>query len=416
MRLQTVEKPQKHFVIDVSEKGITKKQLEDLKNEDWLIKMAGGEGLIFSNHVLNYYLDEEYRHGKTILTSGSGLLKTKSSGERKKLLLDYLLEKSPKFLILDNPFDSLDKEKVTWFKKKLETLSQTTLLIQLFRRREDILPFYNSALVYSYKGFSESKLKKHYLEMIDAFKTKHEIPTPIARYESLPKTLVAFKDVSVSFGDKPVIDRISWEIEQGETWHLKGPNGSGKTTLLSMITGDNTKGYGKELYIFGRKKGSGESVWEIKQKIGYFTASMTERFDGMHSVLEMVISGLHDSVGLYKKPTTLEILKAEEWIDIIGLSTKKDKTFRALDEVQKRLVLIARAMIKHPPMLILDEPTSSLNSTGAVLLVNLINKVAEGSNTAILYVSHREEKGLKFKNSIELRPSQNGSRAVIVRY
>lgn len=412
MRLQTIEKPQKHFVIDVSEKGITKKQLEDLKNEDWLINRAGGEGLIFSNHVLEYYLDEEYRHGKTILTAGSGLLKTKSSGERKKLLLDYLLEKSPKFLILDNPFDFLDQEKVTWFKKKLEALSQTTLLIQLFRRREDILPFYNSALVYTYKGFSESKLKKHYLEMIDAFNTKHQIPTPIARYENLPETLVAFNDVSVSFGNKPVIDSISWEIKQGEAWHLKGPNGSGKTTILSMITGDSTKGYGKELYIFGRKKGSGESVWEIKKKIGYITATLTERFDGMHSVLEMVISGLYDSVGLYQRPTSLEVTKAEEWLELIGLSDKKEYTFRRLNEVQKRLVLIARAMIKHPPLLILDEPTSGLDTRGAQLLVQLVNRIAAARETAMLYVSHREEDGLNFKHTLELEPSQTGSRAL----
>ena len=403
----------KHYAFDVSQQALTFSQLKELRDAQWLIDEAGSNGLIFSNHTLNHYLDEEYRHGKTILTSADEDLKSKSSGERKKLLLDYLLQQNADFLILDNPFDALDVEKVAWFKKKLHSLSTSTTLIQLYRRADDLLPFINTRLTYSDKSFHKAKLTRTKIAAVINPEFS-KIPEPLARYENIPQSLIRFNEVSVSFGDKAVIDTLSWEIKKGESWHLKGPNGSGKTTLLSMITGDNTKGYGKELYIFGRKKGSGESVWEIKQKIGYFTTTMTERFDGMHTVLEMVISGLHDSVGLYLKPITLEIARAEEWIELIGLTALKSKTFRTLDEVQKRLVLIARAMIKHPPLLILDEPTSSLNTQGAQLLVKLINQIAGASDTAIIYVSHRAEPGLAFNTLLELQPTPSGSKGVFI--
>ncbi|RXG15729.1 molybdate transport system ATP-binding protein [Leeuwenhoekiella aestuarii] len=414
MKESNTDTKRKHYAYDVSQQALSFSQLKVLQDADWLTEEAGGSGLIFSNDTLNYYLDEEYRHGKTILTSAQDDLNSKSSGERKKLLLDYQLSQNPSFLIVDNPFEGLDVEKVTWFKEKLQELATHITVIQLYRRAEDVLPFINTGLVYEQKIFR--KIEFQPTDIASDFNAKFsKIPLPLERYEKLPESLVKFNDVSVSFDGKPIINTISWEIKKGEAWHLKGPNGSGKTTLLSMITGDSTKGYGKELYILGRKKGSGESVWEIKKKIGYITATLTERFDGMHSVIEMVISGLYDSVGLYQKPTSLEVTKAEEWLELIGLSDKKEYTFRKLNEVQKRLVLIARAMIKHPPLLILDEPSSGLDTRGAQLLVQLVNRIAAARETAILYVSHREENGLNFENTLELKPSQTGSKALFKR-
>ena len=324
-----VNTTKQHYAIAVTEEVLTKKQLKELLKAAWLIEEAGGEGLLFSNHILEEYLDEEYRHGRSILTDEHERLQTKSSGERKKLLLDYQLGQQPKFLILDNPFDALDTEKVKWFKEQLEALKETTVLIQVYRREEDVLPFCTQGLQYQEGEFIKTKLprKEH---SGDPTLAVYPIPEPLASFQDIPEALIVLKNVSVSFGEKPVLDSISWTVKRGTSWHLKGPNGSGKTTLLSMITGDSIKGYGKELYLFGRKKGTGESVWEIKQKIGYFTTTMTERFDGMHDVKNMIISGLYDSVGLYQKPTTLEIATAEAWLKVIGLTTYSTKPFRSL--------------------------------------------------------------------------------------
>lgn len=189
-----------------------------------------------------------------------------------------------------------------------------------------------------------------------------------------------------------------------------GPNGSGKTTLLTMITGDNPKAYGQDLTIFGHKRGSGESIWDIKKKIGYVTPSMTTLFRGWNTVEKMVISGLVDSIGLYKKPSELQKQIAGEWIELIGLEDLRLSRFSSLSEVQQCMVLIARAMIKHPPLLILDEPAHGLDDVNAKLLCALINKIATEGQTTIIYVSHRKEPGLEAKQVFELVLCKDGSK------
>ncbi|MEE3224471.1 MAG: ATP-binding cassette domain-containing protein [Bacteroidota bacterium] len=392
---------QTHYAIATSNAPLSKQQLNELKDQAWLKEEAGPFGLVFSNHTLDAYLDEEYRHGNSILTKDGDLLKTKSSGERKRLLLAYQLAQNPDFLILDNPFDALDIQRVASLKKELQELAKSTVLLQLFRRSDEVLPCCTVGLTYQEGQFVKVDLVT---EQHTSVSINHEqkLPEPLEAFKNVPDELISFRNVSVSFDEKPVLKDITWTVKRGSSWHLKGPNGAGKTTLLSMVTGDSTKGYGKELYLFGKKKGSGETVWEIKQKIGYFTSAMTERFDGMHDVQSMIISGLYDSVGLYQKPTTLEQARAEEWLVLLGLKQLSGARFRTLNEVKKRLILIARAMIKHPPLLILDEPTAALNDTGAALIVSLINKIAASGSTSVLYVSHKEEVGLELFNELLL--------------
>ncbi|WP_051621134.1 ATP-binding cassette domain-containing protein [Leeuwenhoekiella sp. MAR_2009_132] len=405
-------KTRTHYALDVSQTNVSKKDVIKLASLDWLIKEAGETGLIFSESTLNYYLDEEYRHSKKILTAYNDSLLTKSTGERKKLLLNYQLKQNPDFLILDNPFDALDVDTVIWFKEKLKQLSESTTLIQLYKRSKDVLPFIITSIVLKEGNFIKTTFQKedsYNVELLPA----GDFPMSLNDFSNIPQSLIRFEKVYVDFNEKPVLKDITWEIKKGESWHLKGPNGAGKTTLLSMITGDSTKGYGKDLYIFDRKKGTGESVWEIKQKIGFFTTHMTERFEGMHTVIEMILSGFYDSVGLYKKPTTLEIKIAQDWLSFMNIEFLKEKRFRDLDEAHKRMVLIARAMIKHPPLLILDEPTSALNAIGAARVVQLLNKIITSGKTAVIFVSHRTEAQLNLSHTFELIKTASGSRGFI---
>jgi len=216
-------------------------------------------------------------------------------------------------------------------------------------------------------------------------------------------------DVSVSYDGRQILNKISWTINASEFWQIVGPNGSGKSTILSLITGDNPKGYGQDLILFGRKKGSGETVWDIKQNIGYFTSTMTQFFSRMDSIEKMVISGFFDSVGLYIIPSELQVKTAHDWLKIIGLYEDRNKPFCFLPLGRQRIILVARAMVKHPPLLILDEPTSGLDDTNVAIFTALINKIAAESTSAILYVSHRAEKGLTPQYVYELIPGNNGS-------
>lgn len=380
---------------------------------DTFPELHGKKGVLFSNVTLEKFIDEEFLHENFELTNNTGRsIRTFSSGEQKKALLNYLLSKKPDFLILDNPFDALDVASVSHLKNELNTISKHMPIIQVFKRENDLLPFIthakridNGVLVYS-NGI------KQYLNKYNqptTYNFNGTIPEPIEHYRIECSELIKFSNVNVHYNDRPILNNINWTIKHGEFWQLKGPNGSGKTTILTMINGDNPKAFGENILIFGRKKGSGENVWQIKKLIGYFTPSMMELFKHRHTAEQMVISGLVDSIGLYRKATDIQKHLAEKWLKLIGVFDKKDTAFVMLSQIQQRMILIARAMIKHPPLLILDEPSTGLDDYNASVLSELINKMACESSTAILYVSHRTEPNLKPSFTYKLVPSQNGS-------
>lgn len=182
-----------------------------------------------------------------------------------------------------------------------------------------------------------------------------------------------------------------------------------------MITGDNPKGYGQDLTLFGRRKGTGETVWSIKNNIGYVTPAMTDLFTASHTLEQMLMSGFYDSIGLYNKPSDLQIKLAKQWLTLIEMDKLSKKPFFMLSTGQQRMALIARAMVKHPPLLILDEAIAGLDDHNASLVISLINKIANESESTILYVSHRNEAGLFPRNIFQLFPSEEGSGGVVMK-
>lgn len=371
-------------------------------------------GSLFSKLAIERFIDEEDRHGNKIITKDhEQSLRSMSSGEQKKALLHYLLAKQPEFMILDNPFDNLDIDSQEKLTLTLAAESIRTVFVLLISRRVDLLPF-----IMNHAILDKLELKVQYdlnsigpQLMAEPFSGK--IPEPPQKWKYTTNELITLQNINVRFGNKPILQDICWTIKKGAFWQLIGKNGSGKTTLLSMITGENPKGYGQELYLFGRKKGSGESIWDIKRKIGYFTPAMTDKFTGYHSVENMIISGLNDSIGLYIKPSEAQQRLAKEWLELIGMWPSRDRHFHDLSMGQKRLVMTVRAMIKHPMLLILDEPTAGLDDTSAALLVALVNKMARESAIATIFVSHRKEPGLDPDQVFELQLHEKGSKGVI---
>ncbi|TKG90781.1 ATP-binding cassette domain-containing protein [Puteibacter caeruleilacunae] len=394
------------------ESPFIKKLLRGNAPEPFLL-LEGKKGVLFSNHTLNRFIKEEAIHDDYTLTEGEHRsIRTFSSGEQKKALLNHLLSKNPDFLILDNAFDILDKASQKLLKGRLTELSQQMPIIQIFRRKENVLPFVDKIVRFEDDKIIFTGTTNEYqalYQQTKSFSLNGNIPPALVDFDPMDDPLIAFKNVTVSYDDRCILNNINWEINQGDFWQLMGPNGSGKTTLLTMITGDNPKAYGKDITLFGKKKGSGESVWDIKKKIGYVTPAMTTLFRGRHTVESMVISGLHDSIGLYNKPSFMERDLAAKWIELIGMTDIKDKWFSHLSEGQQCMVLIARSMIKHPPLLILDEPTHGLDDYFVSILIELVNKIAAESRTTIIYVSHKDEKGLEPEITFELIPDKSGS-------
>ncbi len=370
-------------------------------------------GVLFSSISLNEFIEDEEKHeGWTVSKQFNRGIRNLSSGEQKKVLLGYLLSQNPDFIILDNPFDNLDITSQASLLDTITSLSENISVIQLINRNRDFLPFIKHAVSLEDNKIIEIEDLNHYLSQSKINKTSKgavPVPPPIKEYMLESNELVNFRDVTVSYEDRVIVKDINWTINRGDFWQLVGPNGSGKTTLLTMINGDNPKAYNQNLTLFGKRKGTGETVWEIKQKVGYLTPSMTDLFSTRHTVEEMIISGFLDSIGLYKKPSDMQIRLADEWLELIEMSHLKKAVFCSLSLGQQRLTLVARAMVKHPPLLILDEAMSGLDDHNAAIVSSLINKIAAESTTTILFVSHRIEEGLSPNKIFELTPTESGS-------
>ena len=402
------------FLSNGSDKNLLIEQILSKNLSGILVNFNKIEGVLFSKISVAALLEEEERHGFTEVTKSlNRSFKSMSSGEQKRIFLHYLLVQKFDFMILDNPFDNLDIATRESLKTMFCEASKKITFIQLVHRERDLLPFIESILTFENKhNFILQPDKQVFLQQYHASQKNHftgEIPPPLRLYENVQHELIKFQNVKVNYNEKPILQDITWTIRKGEFWHLRGPNGSGKTTILSMVTGDNPKGYGQNLTLFGIKKGSGESIWTIKENIGYVTPSMVDLFSTRHTLAQMLISGFHDSIGLYIYPTDSQIDTANSWLKLIEMEEFTDKLFCLLSAGQQRMALVIRAMIKHPPLLILDEPIAGLDDFHSLLVVSLINKIADESNTAILYVSHQEEEGLFPKQIFELIPTENGA-------
>jgi len=367
------------------------------------------KGILFSDITIQKFIEKEEQYDicEAAPKELNRKLRTFSAGEQKKEFLKYCLNQNPDYIILDNPFDHLDHASRKILADTLEGLSKSLGFVQLVNRAEDMLSFIeNKARI-----IDDSFVLKPIDNSSSNTKKTHttQIPKPLHSFEDNEAILVKMEGVSVSYNERPIVNSIFWTIKQGEFWQLVGPNGSGKSTILSMITGENPKGYGQDLYLFGRKKGSGESVWDIKKNIGIFSTSMTHLFKRNQTLEQMILSGFFDSIGLYTQPTGLQKQIAAQWLDVIGMSSLKNKSFLSLSLGQQRVILIVRAVLKHPPLIILDEPLEGLDDSNSALVTDLINLLIQETNMTIIYVSHRMEPALKPTSIFELIPSETGS-------
>ncbi|MGH2647015.1 MAG: ABC transporter ATP-binding protein, partial [Ginsengibacter sp.] len=198
-------------------------------------------------------------------------------------------------------------------------------------------------------------------------------------------------DTNVTYNNRKILDHINWEVNKGECWSVSGHNGSGKSTLLSLITGDNPQAFANEIYLFDRKKGSGESIWDIKQKIGYVSPELHHYFESSCSCFEVVASGLFDTIGLFKVLSEKQKLIVTEWMSLLQIENFGKKLFKQLSNGEQRLVLLARALVKNPPLLILDEPCQGLDIEVSAWFIALINDICVRMKKTLVYVSHYEE-------------------------
>jgi molybdate transport system ATP-binding protein len=200
--------------------------------------------------------------------------------------------------------------------------------------------------------------------------------------------LILLDGVDASYGDLRVLNNINWRMEADHHVLIEGPNGCGKSTLLSLIDGENHKGYGQDVFLFGRRKGSGETVWEVKAHFGIISNELHNMYVKGWKVLDVLVSGFYDSIGLYDDSGAAEWIVAKEWLSALGIAELERHYYHEISFGQQRLVLLARAMVKHPRLLVLDEPCVGLDDYYRELILGMLDLIAEQANTQIVYVSH----------------------------
>ncbi|MCZ9277965.1 molybdate ABC transporter ATP-binding protein ModF [Escherichia albertii] len=193
----------------------------------------------------------------------------------------------------------------------------------------------------------------------------------------------------VSYNDRPILNNLSWQVNPGEHWQIVGPNGAGKSTLLSLITGDHPQGYSNDLTLFGRRRGSGETIWDIKKHIGYVSSSLHLDYRVSTTVRNVILSGYF---GIYQAVSDRQQKLVQQWLDILGIDKRTaDAPFHSLSWGQQRLALIVRALVKHPTLLILDEPLQGLDPLNRQLIRRFVDVLISEGETQLLFVSHHAE-------------------------
>lgn len=323
-----------------------------------------------------------------------------SSGELRKFLIVSSLLTKPRILILDNPFIGLDAESRVVLNELFENLikyKNLQLILIVADPKEipsfitHVLPIRNRIIepVFSRSEFVDNK------EFIDRLFNKDD-KYPIRKVQTVENSsdnyeyVVDLKNVHIKYGDRTILKDLNWKVKKGEKWALLGRNGSGKSTLLSLICGDNPQAYSNDITLFDRKRGTGESIWDIKKKIGYVSPEMHLYYLKNVRCIDVVGSGFFDTVGLYRKCSKEQEEIVRDWLKVFGIEHLENTSFLNISTGEQRLLLIARVLVKNPDLLILDEPMHGLDIVNKMKVKQIIEEFC-GDDKTLIYVTHHLE-------------------------
>lgn len=323
-----------------------------------------------------------------------------SSGELRKFLIVRSLLSRPRILIMDNPYIGLDAPSrivLNELFSKLSDLENLQIVLILSNPNDipdmitNVLPIRNKQIYppINRTDFlkNESLIDKLFQsqEVIDIESLKNNNDKDEVDYENA----AILKNIHIQYGNRTILKNLNWDVVRGEKWALLGPNGSGKSTLLSLICGDNPQAYANDITLFDRKRGSGESIWDIKKHIGYISPEMHLYYLKNVKTLDVVGSGFFDTIGLYKKCSKEQEEIALNWMKLFRIEHIKDISFLNISAGEQRLALLARVFVKNPELLILDEPLHGLDVANKKRVKRIIENYCDNKKS-LIYVTHYE--------------------------
>lgn len=337
-------------------------------------------------------------------------LRELSTGEMKMVMITRAMIARPEILILDEPFEGLDAGAANSLSALMEDLVSSNVTLVVSTHRFNSLPpifthriHLNNLSVESagpINGFPPGDFPSDHPLNDTAksspetgFNSPPELPQdrPGGNEKNKAPLLVKLDNVTIRYGDVTALSNLSWELRQGENWLIKGANGSGKSTLAGLIYGDNPQAYANKVEIFGRQRGAGESIWDIKQRMGFVSNRLQLGFPGDASVLSTVISGFFDSAGLFRGPSRDQRNRAENCLETFGINAWAGREFGSLSTGQQRLVLLARALVKTPDILIMDELCAGLDRENRRQICKRIETLGHDKQRSMIYITHHDD-------------------------
>ena len=311
-----------------------------------------------------------------------------SSGELRKHRLARALARDRHYLVLDNPYIGLDVESRGVLSDELAKIAQSGRQIILVMPRRDVIPSFITRTVETdsvdiFENQSLEEIEENILNLpekpLDSFYPSSAGEAP---------EIVGCHDVSIRYGERTILSHLDWTVKEGEKWAVRGENGSGKSTLLSLVCADNPQSYACHIELFSHKRGSGESIWDIKRHIGYVSPELHRAYCRNVTGLQIVSSGLFDTIGFFRRTTPEQTETCRFWMGIFGIKHLEDRSFLKMSSGEQRLCLLARAFVKDPQLLVLDEPMHGLDEDNSARVRAIVDSFMKRPHKTLLYVTH----------------------------
>ncbi|MDB5133958.1 MAG: ATP-binding cassette protein [Mucilaginibacter sp.] len=317
-----------------------------------------------------------------------------SNGETKRLLIAAALLKNPVLLLLDNPLAGLDVDTRAGFNSIISDIITSGITVIMVTFPFEIPEAITNVAILQ-KGVIVAQMAANSFDpkaILTAGKKKLDSDelTALLNTKNSPQYtwIVKMDNIHITYGDKQILRNVDWQIKQGDRWALLGPNGAGKSTLLSLINGDNPQAYANNIVLFDRKRGTGESIWDIKSNIGFVSPELYQYFPADNSCLQVIESGFYDTMGLFRPSDSKKAATALRWMKALEIEHHSRQLLKNIPASAQRLCLLARALIKNPSLLIFDEPCQGLDMHQQQHFKTLIDTICELSNVTLIYVTH----------------------------